>query len=216
LDGEKVTFYWKARNLMRHLKQEQFEELFENPYGFKDAFLTSSDYAVWGAKGSEEKLAVILDIHINLDECSLPFKSSAENGLLHIQTTEEFAEEFCSLIWEFFDDDNIEDFNEVSEGSNMPMASIPFPWLPPTKVFVFMSWADSVEGNMKRGNLLLLSREEDYWDGSKEFDTATDNLTHMFVQYQEFYERAKNNFDQQGNYVGSAGPEKWKYYNPKN
>ena len=211
-----MTFYWKARNLMRNLKQEQFEELFENPYGFKGAFLTSSDYKVWGANGNEEKLAVILDIHINLDECSLPFKSSFENGQLHIQTTEEFAEAFCALIWEFVDEDNIEEFNEVADGSNMPMTAVPYPWIPPTKVFVYMTWADSVEDKSNRGNLFLLSLEEDYWEGAKQFESAADNLTHMFVQYQNFYDQAKDNFDSQGSYIGRSGPEKWKYYNPKN
>lgn len=211
-----MTFYWKARNLMRHLKQDQFEELFENPYGFKEAFLTNSDYKVWGANGNQEKLAVILDIHINLDECTLPFESSSENGQLHIQTTEEFAEAFCELIWEFMDDENIEDFSELADGLNMPMTAVSYPWLPPTKVFVFMSWTDSVEGNVQRGNLWLLSREEDYWDGAKQFETATDNLTHMYVQYQNFYDKAKDDFDPEGNYIGRSGPEKWKYYNPKN
>lgn len=206
-----MTFYWKARNLLRDLNKDQFEEVFENPYGFQHAYLLTSQYKVWGANGSEEKLAVILDCHIDLDKSGLEFQSVLENGQISIQGSDDFYSYLTELVSIFMDEDNIDEFNDVAGGPILPIMNQPLPWLLPTKVFLFIRWTDENGAKKESGLLIALDVEDNYFEDGPEFKNATEHFEHLVETFNVFYQKNAKYFDAEGNYIGKAGPEKWKY-----
>lgn len=206
-----MTFYWKARNLLRDLTKDQFEEVYENPYGFQRAYLLTSEYKVWGANGSEEKLAVILDAHIDLDKSELEFQTVRENGQNSIQASDEFYSYLTTLVTIFMDEDNLDEFNDVAGGPNFPLMNRPLPWLLPTKVFLFIRWTDKNGSTNESGLVIALDVEENYFEDGPEFEDATEHFGHLVTTFNDFYQKNSKYFDVEGNYIGKAGPEKWKY-----